>query len=271
MKDIQVVIVACALFSLSILQGCGSSDSSISGESPEPSTHSENDLADATTSKIPEIAPEISEPPSKPVDPQEEVKTVFQKLLAIRLEPDPDEWLKADKQLSAFGKTALPTLIVEMGSSDLSARELASMYLASLGPEVEEAAPILEQALLDDSPFIQVNAASTLTHFPEYRNKAVPVLITLTKHGDPNTRLTAIYSLGNLESHSEEGLNAIKTALTDSDSEVQLAAIKILGQIGDSAKPTLKELQLLINDSNTSEVLREAALSSKSMIEQAKQ
>ena len=270
MKDIQVLIVACALFLLASLHGCGSSDSTTDQGSVE-SSNLENDLTNATSNKTPETPPEQSEPPSEPVDPQVEVKVVFQKLLEIRIEPDPDEWLKADKQLSAFGKTAIPTLITEMASSDLSARELASMYLAGLGPEAKEAAPVLEKALQDESPFVQVNAASTLTHFPDYRNKAVPVLITLAEQEDPNTRLTAIYALGNLESHSEEELNPIKTALADSDSEVQLAAIKILGQIGDPAKATLKELQSLINDSDTSEVLREAALSSKSLIEQAKQ
>lgn len=270
MKDIQVVIVVCALFFLSVLHGCGSSDP-VSDKKPAQSANLETDIADTASSVIPEKTVEISEPPGEPVDPQVEVKAVFQKLLAIRLEPDPDEWLKADKQLSAYGKTAIPTLIAEMASSDLSARELASMYLAGLGPEVKEAAPVLEKALDDDSPFIQVNAASTLTHFPEYRNKAVPVLIALAAHEDPNTRITAIYALGNLETHTEAALNAIKTALADSDSEVQLAAIKILGQIGDPAKASINELQLLINDSDTSEVLREAALSSKSMIEQAKQ
>ncbi|MCH9656125.1 MAG: HEAT repeat domain-containing protein [Planctomycetes bacterium] len=266
MKYIQVVIVACALFSLSILHGCGASDSISSKDSINSSTL-ESDLTNADSNK----APELSEPASEPVDPQVEVKIIFQKLLAIRLDPDPDEWLKADKQLSAFGKTAIPTLITEMASPDLSARELASMYLAGLGPESKEAAPALEKALRDDSPFIQVNAASTLTHFPEYRNKAVPVLITLTKHDDPNTRLTAIHALGSLEPHSEDQLNAIKSTLTDSDTEVQLAAIKILGQIGKPAKTTLSEIQSLINDSDTSQVLREAALSSKSLIEQAKQ
>ncbi|MFK7779018.1 MAG: HEAT repeat domain-containing protein [Gimesia sp.] len=270
MKDFQVVIVACALFSLSFLYGCGSSDS-FSDEKPAQTLNLENDLTNASSNEIPEKSSETVEPPEKPVDPQVEVKAVFQKLMEIRLEPDPDEWLEADKKLNAFGKTAIPTLIAEMANSDVSARELASMYLAGLGPEVKEAAPILEKALLDDSPFIQVNAASTLTHFPEYRDKAVPVLITLTKNEDPNTRLTAVYALGSLDSHSEVELDAIKTALTDSDSEVQLAAIKILGQIGDPAKTTLKELQSLINDSDTSEVLREAALSSKSKIEQAKQ
>ncbi|WP_298869310.1 HEAT repeat domain-containing protein [uncultured Gimesia sp.] len=270
MKYIQVVIVACTLFSLSILHGCGASDS-ISGKDSIKSSTLESDLTNADANKAPELSEPPSEPVDPPVDPQVEVKIIFQKLLAIRLDPDPDEWLKADKQLSAFGKTAIPTLITEMASSDLSARELASMYLAGLGPESKEAAPVLEKALKDDSPFIQVNAASTLTHFPEYRNKAVPVLITLTKHEDPNTRLTAIHALGNLEPHSEDQLNAIKTTLTDSDTEVQLAAIKILGQIGNPAKTTLSEIQSLINDSDTSEVLREAALSSKSLIEQAKQ
>ncbi len=270
MKDHQVLFVACTLFLLAIIQGCGSSDSP-SNKEPVSSSTQENDVKTTATNETMETAPEISEPPTESVDPQEEVKAVFEKLLAIRTEPDPDEWMKADKQFTAFGKTAIPTLIAELGNADLSARELASMYLASLGPEVKEAAPVLEKALDDESAFIKVNAASTLTHFPEYQNKAIPVLMTLAKHEDPNTRLTAIYAIGNLESHSEEQLNAIQDALTDSDTEVQLAAIKILGQIGDPAKATLNQIQSLIDNSNTSEVLREAALSSKSLIEKAKQ
>ena len=68
---------------------------------------------------------------SEPVDPQAEVKEAFEKLLAIRTEPDPDEWQAADKKLVAFGKTAVPTLKEGLTHTDPGARELASMYLAS--------------------------------------------------------------------------------------------------------------------------------------------
>ncbi len=271
MKGFQVATIVCALFAIPIFQGCGSAGSA-DGNHTETAAGKGNDLSpDASTQVAEPPSLEVTASLSEPVDPQVEVKAIFNQLLSIRAEPDPEEWLKADKQLSAFGKMAIPTLIIEMSNSDPSARELASMYLAGLGPEAKDAAPVLEIALQDESPFIQVNAASTLTHFPEYRNKATPVLIALTSHEDPNTRLTAIYSLGNLETHSDEQLNAIKAALNDADDEVQLAAIKVLGQIGVPAKATLTEIQTLINDANTSEVLREAALASKSQIEQAKQ
>lgn len=270
MKAFRVTIIVCAFYSVLLVQGCGSTDSP-SGEKQTETSDVINDSKTALSKEVAATAEETTTPPEEPVDPQLEVKAVFQKLLANRAEPDPDEWQKADKQLMAFGKTAVPTLTVEMSSSELAARELASMYLASLGPDAKEAASALEKALQDESPFTQVNAASTLTHFPEYRNKAIPVLISLTKHTDPNTRLTAIYALGSLDSQTDEQLKAIKAALSDSDNEVRLAAIKVLGQIGNSAKETLTELQTLIDDTNTDEVLREAALTSKSQIEQAKQ
>ncbi len=262
MNVYRVTSIVCALGFVLFVQGCSSSDSP-SEEKPVSASGIKNDSKIAASEQV--AAPE------EPVDPQLEVKAVFQKLLANRTEPDPDEWQKADKQLTAFGTTAVPTLTVEMSSSETAARELASMYLASLGPEAKEAAPVLEQALQDESPFIQVNAASTLTHFPEYRDKAIPVLINLTKHADANTRVTAVYALGSLDAHSDEQLEVIKAALNDSDSDVQLAAIKVLGQIGNPAKTTLTDLQTLIDDTNTDQVLREAALSSKSQIERAKQ
>ena len=262
MKVFRTSIIVFFLNSALFFCGCGTSDSP-SEEPVNKTTEIENDSNIKASEQI--------ATPEKPVDPQLEVKAVFQTLLANRTEPDPDEWQKADKQLTAFGKTAVPTLTAELSSSESAARELASMYLASLGPEAKESAPVLEQALQDESPFTQVNAASTLTHFPEYRDKAIPVLISLTKHQDANTRLTAIYALGSLDSHTDEQLEAIKTALNDSESNVQLAAIKVLGQIGDRAKETLTDLQTLIENSDTDEVLREAALSSKSQIEQAKQ
>ncbi|QDT45963.1 HEAT repeat protein [Gimesia alba] len=262
MNVFRVIIIVCTLNSALLFHGCGSSDSP-SKEKANETSGIENDSNIATSKQV--------ATPEKPVDPQLEVKAVFRTLLANRTEPDPDEWQTADKQLTAFGKTAIPTLSAEMSSSDIAARELASMYLAGLGPEAKEAAPVLEQALQDESPLTQVNAASTLTHFPEYRDKAIPVLISLTKHMDANTRLTAVYALGSLDSHSDEQMGAIKAALNDSDSDVQLAAIKVLGQIGDPAKETLTDLQTLIDNTDTNEVLREAALSSKSQIEQAKQ
>lgn len=270
MKAFRVSIIVGACFSVLFVHGCGSSDS----PNVEKQTETSGTTSDSKTAASRQVAATVDEEtaaPEAPLDPQLEVKAVFQKLLVNRTEPDPDEWQKADKQLMAFGKTAVPTLTAEMSSSDSAARELASMYLASLGPDAKEAASVLEQALQDESPFTQVNAASTLTHFPEYRNKAIPVLVSLTKHTDPNTRLTAVYALGSLDTQTDEQLNAIKAALSDSDNEVRLAAIKVLGQIGTPAKETLTDLQTLIDDTNTDEVLREAALTSKSQIEQAKQ
>lgn len=264
MQVFRVVFAVSLVLCTFSLKGCGGSTTS---ESQQP--------ASAESKQTPSVAaePEQSEEmiavTAEPVDPQAEVKAAFETLLSIRNEPDPYEWMQADKKLSAFGKSAVPTLKAAMSHSDPGARELASMYLASLGPDAKEAAPVLETALKDASPFTQVNAASTLTHFPEYREKAIPVLISLAEHPDPNTRLTSIYALGNQESQSEEQLSVIKAALNDSDPDVQLAAIKVLGQMGDPAKATLSELQTLIDNTDTSEVLREAALSSKSQIEQS--
>ncbi|QDU12204.1 HEAT repeat domain-containing protein [Gimesia aquarii] len=270
MQGFKETSIVCAFYCVWMFQGCGSSDST-SDRVSETAPHNQNEQTAVDLQETTKSSQGTAITSVEPVDPQMEVKAVFQKLVAIRNEPEPDEWLKADKQLSAFGKTAVPTLIAELGNPELSARELASMYLAGLGPEAKEAAPALEKALKEDSPFIQVNAASTLTHFPEYQGKAVPVLITLSKHEDPHTRLTSIYALGSLNPHSDDQLKAIKAALNDSDADVQLAAIKVLGQIGDPAKQTLKDLQTLIDDSNTNELLREAALSSKSLIEKSKQ
>lgn len=270
MQGFIVTSVVCVFYFVLLIQGCGSSDTA-SDESSVATSNVQDDQATSDPQEIAGTSQSTTATNVEPIDPQMEVKAVFQKLVTIRNEPEPDEWLKADKQLTAFGKTAVPTLTAELESSELSARELASMYLAGLGPEAKEAAPVLEKALQDESPFIQVNAASTLTHFPEYQNKAIPVLITLSKHEDHNTRLTSIYALGSLNPHSDDQLNAIKAALNDSESDVQLAAIKVLGQIGDPAKETLNDLQTLIDDTNTNEVLREAALSSKSLIEKSKQ
>jgi len=261
MQEFRIVFAMSLVLCAFSLEGCGNSTPA---DSPPP-VPAENKQPESQ----PEKTVQTEQATVEPVDPQAEVKAVFETLLSIRTEPDPDEWMQADKKLSAFGKSAVPTLKEAMSHPDPGARELASMYLASLGPEAKEAAPVLETALQDESPFTQVNAASTLTHFPEYREKAIPVLISLAEHPDSNTRLTAIYALGNLDSQSAEQLNAIKAALNDSDTDVQLAAIKVLGQMGDPARESLTELQTLIDATDTSETLREAALSSKSQIEQS--
>ncbi|QDT94551.1 HEAT repeat domain-containing protein [Gimesia algae] len=264
MQVFRVVFSVSLVLCTFSLKGCGGSASTDSSQPASAESKQPSPVATAPEQTVETIAVT-----AEPVDPQAEVKAVFETLLSIRTEPDPDEWIQADKKLSSFGKTAVPTLKDAMSHSDPGARELASMYLASLGPDAKEAAPVLETALQDASPFTQVNAASTLTHFPEYREKAIPVLISLTEHPDPNTRLTSIYALGNLESQSADQLSAIKAALNDSDPDVQLAAIKVLGQMGNPAKTTLTELQTLIDNTDTSEVLREAALSTKSQIEQS--
>ncbi|MEQ9067971.1 MAG: HEAT repeat domain-containing protein, partial [Gimesia chilikensis] len=209
MRPFFVVLSIGCLWCLTGLQGCSSGDASSKAETAKAAVSEESE---STAETAPESAAAESKTVSvsEPVDPQAEVKEAFEKLLAIRTEPDPDEWQAADKKLVAFGKTAVPTLKEGLTHTDPGARELASMYLASLGPDAEAAAPALVEVLSDESPFTQVNAASTLTHFPKHRDKAIPVLIELTRHSDPNTRLTAVYSLGNLEEHSTAQVEAIQ-------------------------------------------------------------
>lgn len=192
--------------------------------------------------------------------PEEEAAAVsFQAMVDVsRGSGNADDWAKSEASLRQIGKAAVSILADALVSDDQTARELASMFLAELGPDAVGAGAQLKAALSDSSHFVRGNAASTLTTFEQDLGPLVPVLADLLAVAEPSIRLTAARSLANTgEANAPQAIAALVAALQDSDAAVQLAAAESLGKLGAVAKTAIPNLSAL--DSNASPELVAAA------------
>jgi HEAT repeat protein len=226
--------------------GCSTENSGSSGAASGPG------VAQAASAK------EAAKPVKR--TPEEEASAAaFQTLVDVSHgSGNADDWAKAEASLRQIGKAAVPVLANALVSEDQTARELASMFLAELGPDAVGAGPQLKAALADSSHFVRGNAASTLTTFEQNLGPLVPVLADLLAVAEPSVRLTAARSLANTgEANATQTIAALVAALQDSETAVQLAAAESLGKLGAVAKTAIPNLSVL--NSNASPELVAAA------------
>jgi len=144
-------------------------------------------------------------------------------------------------------------LIRELQDTDSDVRSIAAVTLGEIGPEAEDAVPILIKLLQDQDAegFVRANAATALGKIGEGASKAVPALINalrdqdkyvrkdaaeaLEKIGTPRTiktvkdRYRVVIPLGWIG--SEDEVPALIQALQNKDKDVRVNAIVTLGQI----------------------------------------
>ena len=144
-------------------------------------------------------------------------------------------------------------LIRELQDTDSDVRSIAAVTLGEIGPEAEDAVPILIKLLQDQDAegFVRANAATALGKIGEGASKAVPALINalrdqdkyvrkdaaeaLEKIGTPRTiktvkdRYRVVIPLGWIG--SEDEVPALIQALQNEDKDVRVNAIVTLGQI----------------------------------------
>ncbi|MFN0198095.1 MAG: HEAT repeat domain-containing protein [Planctomycetaceae bacterium] len=183
---------------------------------------------------------------------------VFQELVAARRDSNPEKWEQAEKQLEELGKNAVPVLVNALKSTDVEVRELAAMWLVRLGPDAQGAEVQLAEVLDDESAFVRVNAASALSHLPDYAARVVPILAELLAHGEFSVRITATTALGNAGQHAGPAVPALVDALVADEEEMQIAVLTTLGRIGASAHDALKPVRQMWQTTK-SETVKKAA------------
>lgn len=176
-------------------------------------------------------------------------EAAFAELLqAARGGSTPDQWQVAEQKLTQLGTTALGIYVRHLKDDDLMVRELASMFLAQLGPEAESSAPEIVSSLQDHSLFVRANVASVLSSIVAYESKVAPVLLGLLESDEVNIRMIAATSLGNLTSQSDLVAQiepALLKLVDDPAVEVRQAAIRSLAQSGSGTPAIRKTLQAI--------------------------
>ncbi|ODA30736.1 HEAT repeat domain-containing protein [Planctopirus hydrillae] len=176
-------------------------------------------------------------------------EAAFAELLqAARGGSTPDQWQVAEQKLTQLGTTALGIYVRHLKDDDLMVRELASMFLAQLGPEAESSAPEIVSSLQDHSLFVRANVASVLSSIVAYESKVAPVLLGLLESDEINIRMIAATSLGNLTSQSDLVAQiepALLKLVDDPAVEVRQAAIRSLAQSGSGTPAIRKTLQAI--------------------------
>ena len=155
-------------------------------------------------------------------------------------------------------------LIRELQDTDSDVRSIAAVTLGEIGPEAEDAVPILIKLLQDQDAegFVRANAATALGKIGEGASKAVPALINalrdqdkyvrrdaaeaLEKIGTPRTiktvkdRYRVVIPLG--WTGSEDEVPALIQALQNENKDVRVNAVVTLGQIeSEDVVPVLIE------------------------------
>lgn len=156
-----------------------------------------------------------------------------------------EQWAAAEKELQRLGTDALPVYVEALGSDQEVVRELASIYIAQLGPAASPATKTLIRCLTDSSQFVQANAASCLSTIPGQEDLVGRTLTRLLGAQDANVRLIAAASLSNVPEQARAALPQLIAKLDDTEGNVREAAARTIGTLGPEAKSAIASLQVL--------------------------
>lgn len=204
--------------------------------------------ARTTTSQDIEVHPASAVELPNPVSPVPTVpvagkagQQAFLELVDAYRTGQPDQWSQAEAAIHALGSAALPTLLDGLQSADRQTRELASMMLSqvlpnllypadlSQRPDITPIADRLRLALRDESVEVRVNVAVALSLMDGEGPKLVPIFQDLLKSDLPHVRTMSVVALGGLGPSAVPAIPAIeRMSQTDPDPQAKAAAVEAL-------------------------------------------
>ena len=143
-----------------------------------------------------------------------------------------------------WGLTLSPDLRKHFRAKDSSARSLACMRLASLGPFAEAAAKDLEKVLGDEDIVIRANAASVLSVTSNPPESLVPALRELVNSEQPEYVSMAVVALGNLGADAVDAVPELTALIDSTDKDISVRAARILSMVGPAAKSAIPVLRV---------------------------
>jgi HEAT repeat protein len=190
------------------------------------------------------------------------------------------------KLLAEFGPESSPALGRLLCDQDLEVHWAAAEGLSQFG--VDQALPILIQALEDKDKYVRGHAADALAKFGQNASRALPALVAATlkygdwevakaiqainakdsssvrvfigalKDGNSRLRRNAALALAWSEHDEQAAVPALAAALRDSDNQVRAEAASALARFGPRAEPAANSLKDALRDADP-KVKKEAA------------
>jgi len=162
--------------------------------------------------------------------------------LEFQAKAEPDPILDAFRDL-------LPTLIAQVGDTEVQIRLGAIDVLETLGGAAAPAASALVRATLDPNRFVRWAAARTLGKMGSVEPAAaVPAVAHLLFDDDLDVRLSAAVALDRFGPAAEGAVPELVRAMKASDADVREAAIRTVGGIGTGAQAAVPALAAAVAD-----------------------
>ena len=161
-----------------------------------------------------------------------------------------EQWSEAEAAIHSQGLRGLPILLDGLDSGDRQTRELASMMLAqvlpnlifandpSQRPDVKALSDRLRPFLSADSVEVRVNIAVALSMIEDEGPALVPVFQELLASELAHVRMMSVVALGGLGTHAAPAIPMIEEMSTsDPDPRTKAAAIEALTQLKPQQSP----------------------------------
>ena len=137
--------------------------------------------------------------------------------------------------IRAVGPVAVPQIVAMLRDPSPLGRQWAARTLTGFAPDAVDAIPALTAALEDRAADVVWDAAFALAAFHERSAPAARALGRLLGHDDSLVRTTAADALGAIGPLAGDAMPALILALRDSDAVVCRAAAQSIGKIGPPA------------------------------------
>ena len=216
-------------------------------ESPVPKLIASEDETDIVEADVPSPLslglPILEAPEPLKVDSQE-ATAAFERLVKAFRSGEPGQWTQAEAAIHEEGVNAVPVLLDGLNSEDQQTRELASMMLAQVLPDLlysnDSSGRPDERELLDrlrphlnaESVEVRVNVAVVLSMIENQPQELVPVLQELLESEKAHVRMMAVVALGGLGTAADPAIPLIKElSLSDPDAGTKTAAAEALSRL----------------------------------------
>ncbi|MFO0875928.1 MAG: HEAT repeat domain-containing protein [Gemmataceae bacterium] len=187
----------------------------------------------------------------------------------------PGSRVEVDASAMALADPSAEVLIETAGDTDPDVRFWAILNLsrqasrpgAEGNAALDEAIPLLTQALFEENANLRSTAAEALGRFGSRASSATRQLARLLQANDVDSRREAAIALGRIGPAAETVVASLSQATRDREEEVRLAAIDALGRIGPPARGAISALLQVIEDGD--ETMRRHATDSLKQIDPA--
>jgi HEAT repeat protein len=160
-----------------------------------------------------------------------------QHVIKIRFQPAEEIRMRATWGFNLLGSQAsgaVPELI-GMFEQEPSLRSEVVIAIGNIGPEAEQAIPVLLQGITDTNVIVRNNSINALGHIHAEPGVVVPNLARCLQDSDSSCQKSAMVALRRLKQAAKPAVPALINALTNSDLSIREDAKMALKEIDPKA------------------------------------